>query len=63
MSPKQQKQLIEIRKRKQELLLEIQVSKDNSVFMSMNNIFFVAFNNVNRLVCCVYENSLASNLK
>lgn len=29
MSPEQQKQLIEIRKRKQELLLEIQVSNDH----------------------------------
>lgn len=28
MSPEQQKQLIEIRKRKQELLLEIQVSNN-----------------------------------
>lgn len=29
MSPEQQKQLIEIRKRKQELLLEIQVSNNH----------------------------------
>lgn len=37
MSPEQQKQLIEIRKRKQELLLEIQVSNDHIMYKNSKN--------------------------
>lgn len=53
MSSEQQKQLIEIRKRKQELLLEIQVS--NNYIMTIW-LFIYEHKGTKRLVWCVCAN-------
>lgn len=51
MSPEQQKQLLEIRKRKQELLLEIQVSNKTNHFMSIIPTLFYVISLAYKTLC------------